>query len=268
MFHVKHFARQVHLRCVRSEREGGRRLHHRSRQAPPALRKRRNRPGSEEVLRGWEGSWIRGDLARKATFSYVRMFHMKHFVAFICRRNEGCCWFAGMLSRAAAGSAARRSASGGRAARLSAGLLARHSRSPAFFPRRPLCPPLAPLLPPPLTEGRPFATLPSCHSRQRLLAPTQVSPPPPRARRLTRGRPLRLLAGEPLHLLARVRSRAGAPRLLARGRPLCPLVRRRFPCRLACVLLVMGVFRPVGRGAAVGGGWGAVRLARLRIWKS
>lgn len=129
-------------------------------------------------------------------------------------------------------------------------------------------PPLAPLLPPPLTEGRPFATLPSCHSRQRLLAPTQVSPPPPRARRLTRGRPLRLLAGEPLHLLARVRSRAGAPRLLARGRPLCPLVRRRFPCRLACVLLVMGVFRPVGRGAAVGGGWGAVRLARLRIWKS
>lgn len=53
--------------------------------------------------------------------------------------------------------------------------------------------------------------LPSCHPRQRLLAPTQVSPPPPRARRLTRGRPLRLLAGEPLHLLARVRSRAGAP---------------------------------------------------------
>ena len=53
--------------------------------------------------------------------------------------------------------------------------------------------------------------LPSCHPRQRLLAPTQVSPPPPRARRLTRGRPLRLLAGEPLHLRARVRSRAGAP---------------------------------------------------------
>ena len=141
------------------------------------------------------------------------MFHVKHFVAFICRRNEGCCWLAGMLLRAAVGSAARRSASGGRAARLSAGLLARRSRSPAFFPRRPLCPPRAP--PPSASHGRaPLChppILPSCHPRQRLLAPTQVSPPPPRARRLTRGRPLRLLAGEPLHLLARVRSRAGAP---------------------------------------------------------
>lgn len=195
MFHVKHFARQVHLRCVRSEREGGRRLHHRSRQAPPALRKRRNRPGSEEVLRGWEGSWIRGDLARKATFSYVRMFHMKHFVAFICRRNEGCCWFAGMLSRAAAGSAARRSASGGRAARLSAGLLARHSRSPAFFPRRPLCPP--PRAPPPsASHGRaplchppilPFETAPSCsHAGEPSTssrAPSHARAPPPSPRR-------------------------------------------------------------------------------------